>query len=49
MISTYMDDFLIAAKKGKELNIFKKELAKELDIEDLGEAAYFLGVRIVYD
>ena len=46
-IITHVDDFLIIAESGEELQKFKEDFSKELDIEDLGYAHYFLGVRIV--
>ena len=49
IIVTYIDDFLVVALKGPTLNKFKKDLSFKLNVEDLREASYFLGVRITRD
>ena len=45
----YIDDFLVIALKGPTLDKFKKDLSSKLDVEDLKEVSYFLGVRITRD
>ena len=49
IIITYIDDFLVVALKGPTLDEFKKDLSSELEVKDLGEASYFLGVHITRD
>jgi len=46
IIVTYIDDFLVVAPKGLTLNEFKKDLSSKLNVKDLREASYFLGVCI---
>ena len=46
IIVTHVDDFLIVAKSSSLVDKFKKDISKYLEIEDLGHAQYFLGVRI---
>ncbi|KAI0994487.1 hypothetical protein K3495_g13695, partial [Podosphaera aphanis] len=47
IIITHVDDFLIISKPSSYLDEFKEKISNELDIEDLGHAQYFLGVRII--
>ncbi|KAI1000346.1 hypothetical protein K3495_g7849 [Podosphaera aphanis] len=47
IIVTHVDDLLVITKSQKQFNQFKQGIAKHLDIEDLGYAYYFLGVRIL--
>ena len=49
LVVTYVDDFLVLAKKGHELDAFTYELRSKWTVEELGDAEYFLGVRIVRD
>jgi hypothetical protein len=49
MIVTYVDDMLILGKSMELINKLKKELSEQFECEDLGSAAYFLGVRITRD
>ena len=44
---TYVDDFLIIGKNREKIDKIKAELRSKFDLEDLGAANYFLGVRIV--
>ena len=46
LIITYVDDMLIIGPDIAEVKVLKTKLANRYDMEDLGEAAYFLGVRI---
>ncbi|KAI0995000.1 hypothetical protein K3495_g13181, partial [Podosphaera aphanis] len=46
LIVTYVDDFLVIGKNIDHINRLKKKLAKKFQLEDLGPASYFLGVRI---
>ena len=48
-IVTYVDDFLVLAKKGPVFDKFKEDLHALFDMQSQGEAKYFLGVRIVRD
>ena len=47
IVSTHVDDFLIASKKGQQLDQFKADLSDKFQMEDLGPAQYFCGVRII--
>ena len=49
IIVTYIDDFLVVAFKGPTLDEFKKDLSSKLDVKDLREVSYFLGVCITRD
>jgi hypothetical protein len=49
LVVTYVDDFLALAPKGNELDAFIYELRSKWTLEELGDAEYFLGVRIVRD
>lgn len=49
LIVTYVDDFLIIGKIIAEINQLKRKLAEKFQLEDLGPASYFLGVRITRD
>lgn len=46
VIGLYVDDLLIASNSLNDLNDFKKNLSTEFKMEDLGEAAFMLGVKI---
>ncbi|KAI1006705.1 hypothetical protein K3495_g1520 [Podosphaera aphanis] len=47
IIVTHVDNFLVITKPQKQFNQFKQVIAKHLDIEDLGYAHYFFGIRIL--
>jgi hypothetical protein len=49
LLSLYVDDLLIACNRLAELKQFKKQLTREFDMEDLGEASFVLGIEIVRD
>jgi hypothetical protein len=49
LVVTYVDDFLAVSPKGEALDAFQYELRSKWTIEELGNAKYFLGVRIVRD
>jgi hypothetical protein len=49
IIITYVDDMLVIGKAGPALETVKYELATQFTIQDLGPAAYFVGVRITRD
>ena len=49
IIALYVDDLLIAASRLAELSLFKKDLAAQFNMEDLGEASYILGIEIQRD
>ncbi|KAI0995909.1 Copia protein, partial [Podosphaera aphanis] len=49
IIVTYVDDFLIIGKNIGLINSLKEKLAHKFQLEDLGPACYFLGVRITRD
>ena len=45
----FVDDMLIMCKNLEKVLAFKKEIAQEFAIHDLGEVMDFLGCRIVRD
>jgi len=47
VLCTYVDDMLILGPNSDQIRQFKSEFAKQFEIKDLGDANYFLGVRIV--
>jgi hypothetical protein len=49
LVVTYVDDFLAVGPKGEALDAFRYELRSKWTIEELGDAEYFLGVRIMRD
>lgn len=49
LIVTYVDDFLIIGKNIDHIKKLKEKLSKKFQLEDLGPASYFLGVRITRD
>lgn len=49
IIALYVDDLLIASNSHAELTKFKSDLASEFKMEDLGEASFILGIKIVRD
>ena len=50
VVITHVDDFLVFAPKGsKDLPKLKGDLAKLIDVDDMGPAEHFLGIRISRD
>jgi len=49
IICTYVDDFLIMGPETSAVRQFKENFGKIFKIKDLGDVAYFLGVRILRD
>ncbi|KAI1005622.1 hypothetical protein K3495_g2595 [Podosphaera aphanis] len=49
IIVIYVDDILLIGKQGVEFDKMKKQLLGLFETEDMGPAAYYLGVRIVRD
>jgi len=47
VIISYVDDCLLIGPFISKINALKKKLARAYNIEDLGAAHYFLGVKIV--
>ena len=45
----YVDDMLIACKSKVDVDNLKKQLAKEFEMKDLGEAKNILGMEIRRD
>src|SRR5262249_42873780 len=45
----YVDDMLIAAKSGSQINVLKKQLGDEFEMKDLGAAKKILGMEITRD
>ncbi|KAI0993124.1 hypothetical protein K3495_g15060, partial [Podosphaera aphanis] len=49
IVVSYVDDFLLLGKSKEKIAKMKIRLAKKFQLEDLGPAQYFLGVRITRD
>jgi hypothetical protein len=49
LVVTYVDDFLAMGPKGEALDAFRYELRSKWTIKELGNAEYFLGIRIMRD
>jgi hypothetical protein len=49
ILALYVDDLLLAASSLDELKAFKVKLTAEFEMEDLGEASFFLGTQITRD
>ena len=49
IIIIYINNLFIVKPPGFAFNKLKSNLSKKLDIEDLGEILYFLGVYIIYN
>jgi hypothetical protein len=49
VIALYVDDLLIASNSLNALNEFKQDVAAEFKMEDLGDAAFMLGIKITRD
>jgi hypothetical protein len=49
IICTYIDDILIIGTNLAAIAGVKKALIQSFEIEDLGLAAYFVGIRIIRD
>ena len=46
ILSLYVDDILIAGNDKKLIDVTKKWLSSNLEMKDMGEANYVLGVKI---
>ncbi|KAI0991442.1 hypothetical protein K3495_g16745 [Podosphaera aphanis] len=46
IVASYVDDFLLVGPNKSDLQKITRELNKEVPLNDLGEANWFLGVRI---
>ena len=49
IICVYIDDLLIFGPNLSEIGALKSEIAKIVDITDLGDISFFLGIQIVRD
>lgn len=49
IIVTYVDDFLITGPDPAAISRFKADLRSQFEIQDLGPAQYYLGVRLIRD
>ena len=47
IIVTYVDDMLITGPNTEGINLIKKQLHQEFEMEDMGPATYFVGVRLI--
>lgn len=45
----YVDDLLIISNDSQQMNYIKQSLAKVFDMKDIGEAKFFLGIKIERD
>ena len=46
LIITYVNDILVLGKNARKIKELKRAIVSKFEIEDLGLAKYFLGVRI---
>ena len=49
ILSLYVDDILIAGNYKKLIDMTKKWLSSNFEMNDMGEASYVLGVKILRD
>ncbi len=49
LVVTYVDDFLVIAKKSVELDRFIYKLHSKFIIKELGDIKYFLDIYIIYN
>ena len=49
VICVYIDNLLIFGPKLSDIATLKSEVTKTVDITDLGEISYFLGIKITRD
>ena len=49
IISLYVDDILIAENDKKLIDVTKKWLSSNFEMNDMSEASYILGVKILRD
>ena len=49
IVALYVDDLLLLSNSLGKLNSLKKELAKQFEMKDLGEARFILGIQIERD
>ena len=46
IVASYVDDFLLIGANRNDIKALTKSLNDEVPLNDLGEASWFLGVRI---
>jgi Reverse transcriptase (RNA-dependent DNA polymerase) len=49
ILSLYVDDILLASNNKLYVQTIKEWLSSKIDIKDMGEASYILGVKIERD
>ena len=49
VLTAHIDDILIFFKDIRNINIIRDKLASKMDLSNLGEAKYFLGIEIIRD
>ena len=47
IIGTHVDDLLVLLKNSQEAVFLRKELERELQVQDLGEISYYLGIEVL--
>ena len=47
IIVTYVDDMLITGQNIGDINVLKKALKDQFEMDDIGPVTYFVGVRII--
>ena len=46
VLAVYVDDFIITGDDEKEIRNLKENLSRQLEVKDLGQLRYFLGIQI---
>ena len=46
VLVVYVDDFIITGDDEKEIRNLKENLSRQLEVKDLGQLMYFLGIEI---
>ena len=47
IICLYVDDLLVIDSSKEDMRVFKGRIMEELEMSDLGELSYFLGIEFV--
>jgi hypothetical protein len=46
VVGVYVDDLIIMGESDQELNLFKNEMKKMFQMNDLGALSYYLGIEV---